>query len=123
MEEEVAMLAQVMGSDWLNDERLGLFHQAYLAKTDALELLHSQLGHRAYSRIEMMIWKGIIKGMTLENKTLKALKREKCHVCMRSKHTYAAHNGHIPVGSTAWVNFQTDITAMVNKLYFMATSI
>ena len=31
---------------------------------------------------------------------------------MRSKNTDAAHNGHIPVESTAWVNFQTDITAM-----------
>ena len=62
-----------------------------------------------------MIAKGIIKGMTLDNKTLKALKREKCHVCMRSKNTDAAHNGHIPVGSTAWVNFQTDITAMFDQ--------
>ena len=115
MEEEVAMLAKVMGSDWLTDERLGLIHQAYLAKADALELLHSQLGHMPYSRIEMMIAKGIIKGMSLDNKTIKALKREKCHVCMRSKNTDAAHNGHIPVGSTAWVNFQTDITAMFDQ--------
>ena len=75
MEEEVAMLAQVMGSDWLTEERLGLMHQAYLARADALELLHSQLGHMPYSRIEVMIWKGIIKGMTLDYKTLKALKR------------------------------------------------
>ena len=60
-----------------------------------------------------MIAKGIIKGMSLDNKTIMALKREKCHVCMRSKNTDAAHNGHIPVGSTAWVNFQTDITAMI----------
>ena len=62
-----------------------------------------------------MIWKGIIKGMTLDNKNDKALKREKCHVCMRSKNTDAAHNGHIPVGSTAWVNFQTGITAMFDQ--------
>ena len=68
-----------------------------------------------HSRIEMMIGKGIIKGMTLDNKNDKALKREKCHVCMRSKNTDAAHNGHIPVGSTAWVNFQTDITAMFDQ--------
>ena len=75
MEEEVAMLAKVMGSDWLTDERLGLIHQEYLAKADVLELLHSQLGHMPYSRIEVMIGKGIIKGMTLDYKTLKALKR------------------------------------------------
>ena len=34
---------------------------------------------------------------------------------MRSKNTDAAHNGPIPVGSTAWVNFQTDITAMFDQ--------
>ena len=34
---------------------------------------------------------------------------------MRSKIADAAHNGHISVGSTAWVNFQTDITAMFDQ--------
>ena len=62
-----------------------------------------------------MIAKGIIKGMSLDNKTVKALKWAKCHVCMRSKNTDAAHNGPIPVGSTAWVNFQIDITAMFDQ--------
>jgi hypothetical protein len=111
MEEDVAMLAKVMGSGWLTDERLGLIHQEYSAKSDALELLNSQLGHMPYSRIKTMIG----KGMTLDNKTLKALKREKCHVCMRTKNTEPAHNGHILVGRTAWVNFQTDITAMFDQ--------
>ena len=112
MEEEVVMLAKVIWLKWLTGERLWLIRQAYLAKADALELLHSQLGHMPYSRIEVMIGKGIIKGMTLDDKTLKTLKREKCHVCVRSRNTDAAHNGHIPVGSTSLVNFQTDITAM-----------
>ena len=43
MEEEVAMLAKVIRLNWLTEERLGHIHQAYLAKADALELLHSQL--------------------------------------------------------------------------------
>ena len=34
---------------------------------------------------------------------------------MRSKKTDTAHNGHIPVASSAWVNFQTDITAMFDQ--------
>ena len=84
------MLAKVIRLNWLTEERLGHIHQAYLAKADALELLHSQLGHLPYSRIEVMIGKGVIKGMTLDNKTLQALKREKCHACMRSKNTDAA---------------------------------
>ena len=62
-----------------------------------------------------MIGKGIIKGMTLDNKNSKVLKREKCHVCVTSRNTDAAHNGHIPVGSTAWVDFQTDITVMFDQ--------
>ena len=62
------MLAQVLRSDWLTDERLGLIHQAYLAKADALELSHSQLEHMPYSRIEVMLGKGVIKVMTLDDK-------------------------------------------------------
>ena len=42
--------------------------------------------------------------------------REMCHVCMRSKKTDAAHNGHITVARSAWVNFQTDITAMFDQV-------
>ena len=115
MEEEIAVLMEEKGASWVTNEKIGLIHKAYLAKADAMELLHSQLGHMPYPRIERMIRRGIIKGVTLDKKTLKALQRERCHVCMRSKKTDAAHNGHIPVASSAWVNFQTDITAMFDQ--------
>ena len=36
-------------------------------------------------------------------------------MCMRSKKTDAAHNGHVPGASSTWVNFQTDITAMFDQ--------
>ena len=51
IEEEIAMLANVMGSDWLTDERLGLIYQAYLAKVMGLDRLTvERLGliHQAY---------------------------------------------------------------------------
>jgi GAG-pre-integrase domain len=74
MEEEIAMLIKEKGASWV--------HKAYLAKADAMELLHSQLGHMLYPRIERMVRRGIIKGVTLDKKTLKALQRERCHVCI-----------------------------------------
>jgi len=77
MEEEIAMLMKEKGASWVTDERIGLIHKAYLAKADAMELLHSQLGHMPYPRIERMIRGGIIKGVTLDKKTLKALQRER----------------------------------------------
>ena len=77
MKEEMVVLQRVMGSDWMTAARIRLINKADLAKTDALELLHSQLGHLPYHRIEMMIRQGIIKGITLDRKALKALKRER----------------------------------------------
>ena len=48
-----------------------------------MELLHSQLGHKPYPRIERrMIRRGIIKGVTLDKKTLKALQREREVSCV-----------------------------------------
>jgi hypothetical protein len=115
MEEEMAVLQRIMSSDSMTADRIRLIDKAYLAKADALELLHSQLGHLPYSHIEMMIRQGIIKGITLDRKTLKALKQERCWVCMRAKGTDAPHNGHIPTASNAWVNFQTALTAMFDQ--------
>ena len=47
-----------------------------------MELLHSQLEHMLYPRIERMIRGGIIKGVTLDKKTLKALQRERGVMCV-----------------------------------------
>jgi hypothetical protein len=82
-----------------------------------MELLHSQLEHMPYPRNEMMICRGIIKGVTLDKKSLKALQRERRHVGMRSEKTDAAHNGHIPVASSAWVNFRlTSLLCLIKSL-------
>ena len=58
MEEEIAMLMKEKGASWVTDEKLGLIHKAYLAKADAMKMLHSQLGHMPYPRIERMICRG-----------------------------------------------------------------
>ena len=79
------MLMKKKGASWVTDEKIGLIHKAYLAKADAMELLHSQLGHMPYPRIERMIRRCIIKGVTLDKKTLKALQREREVSCVYEK--------------------------------------
>jgi hypothetical protein len=75
-EEEIAMLIKKKAAIWVTDQKIRLIHKAFLAKADAMELLHSQLGHMPYQRIKRMIRRGINKEMSLSKKTLKALQRE-----------------------------------------------
>jgi hypothetical protein len=49
---------------------------AYLARADALEMIHISLGHMPYQRIERMIRRHIIKRYKLNSKSLKALLRQ-----------------------------------------------
>ena len=53
----------------------------YITKTEALELLHVQLGHLPYHRIERLLQLGVI--------SLQQLIRQKCDVCIRAKATDA----------------------------------
>ena len=41
-----------LGRNWLTDERREEVYQTYVAKAQALEILHMQLGHLPYQRIE-----------------------------------------------------------------------
>jgi hypothetical protein len=68
IEEEMAVLKRVMGSNWMTTDRIRLLNKAYLAKADAVEQLHSQLGHLTYPYIKMMILQGNIKAITLNRK-------------------------------------------------------
>ena len=45
----------------------------YITKTEALELLHVQLGHLPYHRIERMLQLGVISGPKLDKQLLKQL--------------------------------------------------
>ena len=41
-----------LGRHWLTDERRGECVKTYVAKDEAREILHMQLGHLLYQRIE-----------------------------------------------------------------------
>ena len=85
----------------MTEERQNGIVQAYLARADALELLHIRLGHMPYERIERLIRRQVIKGYNLDSKTLKALLRERCDVCIRSKKVDATHKGNLPLPKSA----------------------
>ena len=76
MLEQVRLLTEQNGETWMTEERQDGIVGAYLARADALELLHIRLGHMPYQRIERMIRRQIIKGYKLDSRTLKALLRE-----------------------------------------------
>ena len=62
-----------------------------------------------------MIRRQIIKGYKLDSKTLKALLRVRCVVCICSKKVDAPHKGQLPLLKTAWVNFSTDLSAAFDR--------
>ena len=65
----------------------------YITKTEALELLHVQLGHLPYHRIERLFQLGGISGPKLDKQLLNQLIRQKCDVCIRAKVICFKHTG------------------------------
>ena len=65
LDEQCQILHHYQEDEWLQESKFEELSASYLAKADALELLHVQLGHLPYSRIEKMISKGIIRGFEL----------------------------------------------------------
>jgi GAG-pre-integrase domain len=114
MLEQVRMLTEENGESWMTEERQDGIVGAYLARADALELLHIRLGHMPYQRIERMIRRQIIKEYKLDSKTLKAVLRERCDVCICSKKVDALHKSQLPLPKTAWVSFSTDLSAVID---------
>ena len=53
-----------LGRNWLTDERREEVYQTYVAKAQALEILHMQLVHLPYQRIEGLIQRGVIETTT-----------------------------------------------------------
>jgi hypothetical protein len=105
MLEQVWQMTEEKGEAWMSEEWRNGIVGAYMARADALEMLHIGLGHMPYQWIERMIRRQIIKGYKLDYKTLKALLRERCDVCIRSKKVDAPHKDQLPLprqhGSTS----------------------
>ena len=79
----------------LTKEDLKIITSAFLTKTDAVYKLHATLGHLPYSRFELMIQKGIMKGYTFDVNLIKQMMKVKCDICMRAKITDSLHKGRL----------------------------
>ena len=100
-----------LGRHWLTDERREECVQSYVAKAEALEILHMQLGHLPYQRIERLIQKGVIEGFKIDKQLVDALVKERCDICMQSKQRDASHGGKLPLPTEAWRRISTDLSA------------
>ena len=99
-----------LGRNWLTDERRDECVETYVAKAEALEILHMQLGHLPYQRIERLIQKGVIEGYKIDKQLVDALVKERCDICMRSKQRDASHGGKQPLPTEAWRRISTDLS-------------
>jgi hypothetical protein len=90
--------------------------EVYITKVEALELLHLQLGHLPYQRIEHMLQLGVLTGINLDKKLLHQLVRQKCDICIRAIATDSAHTGSLPVPDETWQRFSTDLSAKFSTM-------
>ena len=100
-----------LGRNWLPDERREEVYQTYVTKAQALEILHMQLGHLSYQRIERLIQKGVIEGFKIDKQLVNALVKERCDICVQSKQQDASHRGKLPLPTEAWRRISTDLSA------------
>jgi hypothetical protein len=92
-----------------------VLQSAYITKTGALELLHVQLGHLPYHKIECLLQLGVISGPKVDKHLLKQLIRQKCDVCIRAKATDSKHTGKLRVPDNTWERFSMDLSAKFEK--------
>ena len=113
---EMTKLKREMESQDCTEEFAQALQQVYITKAEALELLHLQLGHLPYQRIERMLPLGVICGI---KKLLRQLVRSKCDICIRAKATDTSHSGNLPVPEEAWRRFSTDLSAQFKRRPYM----
>ena len=90
-----------LGRHWLTEERRQECVETYVAKAEALEILHMKLGHLPYQRIERLIQKEVIEGLKIDKQLVDALVKERCDICMQSKQRDASHGGKLPLPTEA----------------------
>ena len=100
-----------LGRHWLTDERRDECVETYVAKAEALEILHMRLGHLPYQRIERLIQKGVIEGFKIDKQLVDAWVKKRCDICMQSKQRDASHGGKLPLPTEAWRRISTDLSA------------
>jgi len=113
---EMKKVKREMLKEDCTEEFANALQEVYITKVEALELLHLQLGHLPYQRIERMLQLGVLTGINLDKKLLHQLVRQKCDICIRAKATDSAHTGSLPVPDAAWRRFSTDLSAKFNTM-------
>ena len=83
---------------------------------EALELLHYQLGHLPFERIERLIRLGVIPGYVVDKKLLRKVQRKTCKVCIEAKLPGPAHKGHLPVPESPWRRLAMDLSARFHSV-------
>jgi hypothetical protein len=64
---------------------------------EALELLHHQLGHLPYERIESLNRLGVIPEYIVDKKLLRKVQRKTCKVCIEAKLSGPSYKGYLPI--------------------------
>jgi hypothetical protein len=91
---------------------------AYRTKMEALELLHYQLCHLPYERIERLIRLGVIPGYVVDMKLLRKVKRKTCKVCVEAKLPEPSYKGHLPLPDSPWRRLAMDLSARFHSVSY-----
>ena len=67
---EMETVKREMRKEDCTEEFANALQEVYITKVEALELLHLQLGHLPYQRIERMLQPGVLTGINLDKKLL-----------------------------------------------------
>jgi hypothetical protein len=103
---EMKKVKREMRKEDYTKELANALQEVYITKVEALELLlHLQLVHLPYQRIERMLQLGVLSGINLDKKLLHQLVRQKRDLCIRVKATDSAHTGSLPVPDEALRRF------------------
>ena len=85
---------------------------------EALELLHYQLGHLPYERIERLIRLGSLPGYVVDKKLLRKVQRKTCKVCVEAKLPGPSHKGHLTVPDSPWRRLAMDLSARFHSVSY-----
>ena len=70
---EIEKVKREMSKGKCTEAFANALQEVYITKVKALELLHIQLGHMPYQRIERMLQFGVLTGVNLDKKLLHQL--------------------------------------------------
>jgi hypothetical protein len=118
LQAQLKLLQQDNGGAELDEEIKAAVAKAYRTKMKALELLHYQLGHLPYKRIERLIRPGVIPGYVVDKKLLRKVQGKTCKVRIESKLPGPSHKRHLPVWDSPWRRLAMDLSARFHSVSY-----